>query len=86
MSNKNNTTIYVGVTNDLKKRIYEHKNKMVKGFTQKYNISKLVYFEILADSYNAISREKQIKGGSRKKKTDLINKNNSKWNDLYEDL
>ncbi|MCL5017310.1 MAG: GIY-YIG nuclease family protein [Patescibacteria group bacterium] len=83
MTNKNNAVIYTGVTNDLKKRVFQHKNKIVKGFTKKYNITKLVYFEIFDNSYNAISREKQIKAGSRKKKIDLVNKINSEWKDLY---
>jgi len=83
MTNKNNTVIYTGVTSDLKKRVYEHKEKLVKGFTKRYNLDKLVYYEVLDDPYNAISREKQIKSGSRQKKIDLINKMNKKWNDLY---
>ncbi|MEQ8190069.1 MAG: GIY-YIG nuclease family protein [Candidatus Eremiobacterota bacterium] len=86
MTNKNNTALYTGVTNDLKRRVYEHKKNLKEGFTNKYNINKLVYYEILEDSYNAISREKQIKGGSRKKKIDLINSMNKEWKDLYEVL
>ncbi len=86
MTNKHNTVFYTGVTNDLKRRIYEHKNKLVKGFTMKYNISKLVYYEVFEDAYNAISREKQLKAGSRKKKLDLINSVNKEWKDLYEGL
>ena len=86
MSNKNNTCLYTGVTNDLKRRVYEHRNKLVEGFTKKYNITKLVYYEICDDPYNAISREKQIKKGSRKKKDDLITTMNSEWNDLYEGI
>ncbi len=86
MTNKNNTCLYTGVTNDLRRRVYEHKNKLVEGFTKKYNLIKLVYYEICDDPYNAISREKQIKKGSRKKKDDLISKMNSEWNDLYEDI
>jgi putative endonuclease len=73
MTNKNNTVLYTGVTNDLKRRVYEHKEKFKPSFTTKYNINKLVYYEIFDDIYNAISREKQIKGGSRQKKIDLIN-------------
>ena len=83
MTNKNNTVIYTGVTSDLKKRVYEHKEKLVKGFTKRYNLDKLVYYEVLDGPHNAISREKQIKSGSRQKKIDLINKMNKKWNDLY---
>lgn len=77
MTNKRNTVLYTGVTNDLKKRVYEHKTKLVGGFTKKYNINKLVYYEVLNDIYNAIVREKQIKGGSRQKKINLINSMNS---------
>jgi putative endonuclease len=86
MTNNNNTVIYNGITNNLKRRVYEHRNKLVKGFTYKYNIVKLVYYEIFDDSYNAISREKQIKAGSRKKKIDLIEKTNPNWNDLYDEI
>jgi len=86
MTNKRNTVLYAGVTNNLKKRIYEHKTRLVDGFTKKYNVSKLVYYEISNDIYNAIMREKQIKGGSRQKKIDLINSVNFNWRDLYEEL
>ena len=86
MTNKSNTCLYTGVTNDLKRRVYEHRNKLVEGFTEKYNIVKLVYYEVYEDPYNAISREKQIKKGSWKKKLDLIARLNSTWNDLYNDL
>ena len=86
MMNKNNTVIYAGVTNNLKKRVYEHKAKMVDGFTKKYNAIKLVYYEIFNDIENAIIREKQIKGGSRKKKIELINSTNKGWKDLYGEL
>jgi len=86
MTNKWNTTLYTGVTNDLKRRVYEHKMKMVNGFTKKYNLDKLVYYEIFFDSYNAIVREKQIKAGSRRKKIALINTMNPEWRDLYDKL
>jgi len=86
MTNKNNTVLYTGVTNNLKRRVYEHKSKLVEGFTKKYNIIKLVYYEIFEDSYNAISREKQKKAGSRQKKIDLVNSINEDWRDLYNDL
>jgi putative endonuclease len=86
MTNKNNTVIYTGVTSDLKKRVYEHKQKLVKGFTKRYNIDKLVCYEIFDDPYNAISREKQIKAGSRQKKINLINVMNKTWKDLSEEL
>jgi len=86
MTNEKNTVIYTGITNDLKKRVFQHKSKIIKGFTQKYNITKLVYYEIFDNPYNAISREKQIKAGSRKKKIDLINQSNPQWKDLYFEL
>ncbi len=86
MTNKNNTVIYTGVTSDLKKRVFEHKQKFVKGFTKRYNIDKLVYFEVLDDAYNAIAREKHIKAGSRQKKIDLINAMNKEWKDLIGEL
>ena len=85
MTNKNNNVLYTGVTNDLERRVYEHKNKMIKGFTYKYNINKLVYFEETSDVESAIVREKQIKSGSRKNKIELVNSINDKWNDLSED-
>jgi putative endonuclease len=86
MSNKNNTVLYTGVTNDLRRRVYEHREKVFEGFTKKYNIIKLVYYEILRDVETAIAREKQIKGGSRQKKVDLIEEMNPQWKDLYEEL
>jgi putative endonuclease len=78
--------LYTGVTNDLVKRVYEHKEKLVKGFTQKYNVNKLVYYEATEDVMSAIAREKQIKAGSRQKKLDLINGFNPKWQDLYDSI
>ena len=86
LTNKNNTTLYIGVTSNLAKRIYEHKNKLIDGFTQKYNLTKLVYYEIFDDITQAIAREKQIKGGSRKKKEELINSMNELWIDLYDTI
>jgi putative endonuclease len=86
MTNKHNSVLYTGVTNDLQRRIYEHKSKLVEGFTKKYNITKLVYYEIFEDAYTAISREKQIKAGSRQKKIDLVNSFNKEWKDLYDEL
>jgi len=86
MANKNNTVLYTGITSDLKKRVYEHREKLVSGFTKKYNVSKLVYYEMYRDPENAILREKQIKAGSRQKKIDLINTMNRKWLDLYEEI
>ena len=86
MTSKNNTVLYTGVTNNLIRRVYEHKEKIIDGFTKKYNCTKLVYYEIFNDPYNAIAREKQIKAGSRKKKIGLINSMNPNWKDLYDDL
>jgi putative endonuclease len=82
LTNVYNKVLYTGVTNDLKRRCYEHKHKMVKGFTQKYNVDKLVYFEKFDSIELAISREKQIKGYSRVKKVALINIFNKQWKDL----
>ena len=75
--------LYIGVTSDLSKRIYEHKNKLVEGFSQKYNLTKLVYYEISSEMYAAIAREKQIKGWIRAKKIELIQSMNPAWADLY---
>ena len=75
-------TLYTGVTSDLEKRVFEHKNKLVPGFTSKYNITRLVYFEITEDAHSAISREKQIKGWTRSKKINLIGLKNPSWEDL----
>ena len=86
MTNKNNTVIYTGVTNDLKRRVYEHKEKMISGFTKKNNVNKLVYFEFTSDINSAIQKEKQIKAGSRQKKIDLINSINPEWKDLFNDI
>ncbi len=86
MINKSNTVLYTGITNDLKRRVYEHKEKLAGGFTKKYNISKLVYYEVFEDIENAILREKQIKGGSRQKKIELVDSMNKEWQDLYEKL
>ena len=86
MTNKNDTVLYTGVTNNLKVRTYQHKNKLVKGFTQKYNVSKLVYAEVYDYVWDVLRREKQIKAGSRQKKLDLINRDNPEWKDLSDDL
>jgi len=83
LSNKYNNVLYVGITNDLIRRVYEHKNKLVDGFTEKYNVDKLVYYELFNDPTNAITREKQLKGYSRKKKVELITSFNPEWEDLY---
>jgi len=78
--------LYTGVTNDLIRCIYEQKNKMVPGFTQKYTVDRLVYYEVCPDIMSVILREKQIKGWSRKKNNDLVNALNSEWADLYQSL
>lgn len=82
LTNRNNNVLYTGVTNNLPRRVYEHKNKLIEGFTKKYHVDKLVYYEAYADSLNAITREKQIKGGSRAKKIQLIASMNKEWDDL----
>ncbi len=81
--NKREGTLYVGVTTDLVKRIYEHKMKLNKGFTQKYNVDKLGYYEVYEDVGMAIDREKILKAGNRKRKIDLIESMNPEWIDLY---
>ncbi len=81
-----NGTLYIGVTSNLVKRIYEHKQKLVNGFTKKYNVDKLGYFEIYKSIEQAIEREKQLKAGSRQKKIDLIEKENPGWKDLYNSI
>jgi len=86
LTNNNNKVLYTGITSNLSKRIHQHKNKLVKGFTSKYNINKLVYYEIFDDPENAIKREKQIKNLVRRKKNNLIKKFNPGWIDLYEDI
>ena len=82
LTNKRNGTLYVGVTNDLERRIFEHKNKIIKGFTEKYNIDKLVYYEETNDITEATLREKKLKKWNRKWKLELIEKENKNWNDL----
>ncbi|KTD61087.1 GIY-YIG nuclease family protein [Legionella spiritensis] len=86
LTNKNNNVLYTGITNDLIRRIHEHKNKLVAGFTKKYNVDRLIYYEVCGDIVGAIEREKQIKGWSRKKKHVLINTLNPEWNDLYQSI
>lgn len=85
MTNLHNTVLYTGVTNNLQRRVLEHKSGKGSAFTKKYNITKLVYFESGDNVNMAIFREKQIKAGSRKKKLDLINSQNPEWKDLYEE-
>jgi len=86
MTNKNNTVLYTGVTSNLKKRVYEHREATTGGFTKKYNINKLVYYEVADNIESAITREKQIKAGARKKKIDLIKSMNPAFKDLYFEL
>ncbi len=86
MANKPNGTLYVGVTSDLLKRVYQHKHEKIEGFTQRYDCKLLVYYEQYEDMQGAITREKQIKGGSRKKKLALIERMNPQWVDLYGSL
>ena len=83
LTNKNNTVLYTGFTNNLQRRIWEHKSRLLEGFTKQYNVNKLVYYEIFDNPDSAIKREKQIKAGSRKRKLDLINSFNKEWKDLY---
>ena len=83
LTNIRNTVYYTGVTNNLTRRVYEHKNKLIDGFTKKYNVNKLVYFESTTDVKSAILREKQIKNLNRSKKLSLIEKYNPEYNDLY---
>ena len=84
LTNKNDTVMYIGVTNDLKRRLYEHKSNQVDGFTKKYNVCKLVYFEKYSDIDNAIAREKQLKHWVRSKKNLLVETQNPNWDDLGE--
>jgi len=86
MTNFENGTLYTGITNDLVRRVFEHREKLVEGFTKKYDLNKLVYYEVYESPEQAILREKQIKGGSRKKKLNLINNFNKDWKDLYESI
>ena len=86
MANKQNGTLYVGVTSNLIKRVYQHKSGLTPGFSQRYGCKTLVYYEIFEDMPNAIAREKQIKGGSREKKIFLIKSINPTWQDLYANL
>ena len=86
LSNSNDRVLYIGVTNDLIRRIWEHKQDLIEGFTKKYKVHKLVYYEEFSDPESAVRREKCIKKWNRKWKDKLINKMNPKWNDLYKDL
>ena len=86
LTNNAGTVLYTGVTNDLKRRVFEHKNRLVEGFTKRYNIDRLVYYAVGGDIEGAIAEEKRIKGGSRNAKIALINSMNKEWRDLYEGL
>jgi putative endonuclease len=83
LTNKNNTVLYTGMTNDLRTRVYQHKEKIYKGFTARYNVDKLVYFERFSHADEAVAREKQLKAGNRKRKIELIEGMNPEWTDLY---
>jgi putative endonuclease len=86
LTNKRHTVLYTGVTNDLQKRIYQHREKLTPGFTARYNVNKLVFYEVADNPSAAIAREKQIKASSRKKKMQLVDSMNPKWLDLYDTL
>jgi len=86
LSNKNDNVLYIGVTSNIVKRVYEHKNKLVEGFTEKYNIEKLVYYEIFDDIELAIEREKQLKNWHKDWKRNLITSFNEEWKDLYNEI
>jgi putative endonuclease len=86
LTNQRHTVLYAGVTSNLKARVYQHREKLLPGFTKRYNVHKLVYYEVGSDPAGAIAREKQIKAGSRQKKIDLIDSMNPEWRDLYDEL
>jgi putative endonuclease len=86
LTNKYNKVLYIGITNNLKRRAYEHKGHYKKGFTQRYNVDKLVYYEIFDNPLEAIKREKSLKNLVRRKKDKLINNFNPSWKDLYDDI
>lgn len=86
MTNHKHGTLYTGVTNNLVRRVYEHKNKLIKGFTSQYDLTKLVYYEIWQGENEAIEREKKLKKAYRKYKIDLIEKQNPDWDDLYNSI
>jgi len=86
LASKRNGTLYIGITNNVLKRVYEHKNNLIEGFTQKYGVNNLVYYECYNDIYDAIAREKRIKKWKRQWKIELIEKDNPKWKDLYFDV
>ncbi len=86
LASKHNTTIYTGVTSDLKSRVYQHKAHLVAGFTKHYNVDKLVYYDTCGDVLSVIAREKQIKSWSRKRKNELIESMNPEWRELYDEV
>ena len=86
ITNWNNKVIYIGITNNLQRRVFEHKNKLVEGFTSRYNLNKLVYYEITTDVNSAIAREKEIKKWRREKKNKLVESLNPEWKELIEEL
>ena len=86
ITNWNNKVIYIGITNNLQRRVFEHKNKLVEGFTSRYNLNKLVYYEITTDVNSAIAREKEIKKWRREKKNKLVESLNPEWKDLIAEL
>jgi putative endonuclease len=86
LTNKRHGTLYTGVTSNLIKRVWQHRNDVVAGFSSRYGLNKLVYFEMCDDMYVAIAREKQIKAGSRRRKLRLIENRNPHWKDLYDDI
>ncbi len=86
MASKKNGTLYIGVSGDLKRRVFEHKNKIIKGFTEKYDVKDLVHFEPFEDKWAAADRERMLKNWKRQWKIDLIQKSNPEWHDLYEKI
>jgi putative endonuclease len=86
LTNERHTVLYTGVTGDLKRRFHQHREKLLLGFTRRYNVSKLVYYDCTEDASAAIAREKQIKAGSRRKKIELVNGFNPEWRELYDEV
>jgi putative endonuclease len=86
LTNTHHTVLYTGVTSNLKARVYQHREKLLPGFTNRYNVGKLVYYDVAENMAAAIAREKQIKAGSRRKKTELINAFNPEWRDLFDEI
>jgi len=86
VTNKHNSVLYIGVTNNLEGRIFEHREKLIEGFTKRYQVTKLIFYEDYPDPRSAIAREKQLKGWRRERKTTLIAKQNPRWNDLFDEI